>query len=616
MAVEATLRFQLPSTVGTRAERTDTLVISNDDSLLIELGPLIGDRYRIHTIDTPASIAEQVETACWIGIVDVDSQASARGAVSDLEMRHPGCPLIVIAARPEDWVDSIERGAVLAAIGRDEVASGRLGETLLAAEGRLRVASVEQHDATWLIARPDPFEINPPRRGSAWAAAAMLLFGLGAAGVWLHHRLAPAMLTSINGAIEAPGGARTSDAAPIALDARPAWPSATTSPLSVQQQSIPELLSAARVAFRAQKSLPPRPDSPLRGDSALELYAQVLRREPQSDEALEGVRRLLIIGRSRIMTDVASGSLDDATRLLGVFTAAGVDAADLRPLESVISAARPKLLMQRAALNIDAGDFTTADLLLSEAVASGADVSTVSALRTQEGARKLELQLAALASQVSAAIQAGALLPPTMDNARTLLTTMRSIGGNHPLTLKAEQELQAALVQAGEQATRAALFDLAQRDLNAVAEIGSYAPLSEARRQLQAAKDAAARTTATPAAAIPQAEPVAVSTAASAPAAPPSPSLASPRSYIDARPTRDLIVKYPPGVSANGSVVLEFTLSANGSARNVTVVESDPPGVFELTAIRAVLRGRYSTDELVNRQPTRARIKLRFNYTG
>ncbi len=341
---------------------------------------------------------------------------------------------------------------------------------------------------------------------------------------------------------------------------------------------------------------------------------QVLRLEPQNDEALEGVKRLLAVGGNRIMADAASGSLDDANRLLEVFKAAGVGAGDLRPLAVAVSAARPKLLAQRAALNIEAGDFQTADQLLAEAIASGADVATISALRIHESAKQLELQLAPMATKVSDAIQAGALLLPAADNVRTRLAAMRSIGRNHPLTLQAEQEVQAALVQAGERATRTAQFDLAQRDLNAAAELGSFVPLIEARRQLQAAKDVAGRTTVFVAAALPQRGKAAVPAAASTPAAAPP----APRPYIDARPMRALTVKYPPGVSANGAVILEFTLSANGSARNVTVVQSDtpPPGVFELTAIRAVIHGRYSTGELVNGQPTRARIKLRFNYTG
>ena len=38
----------------TRAHRIEAVVVSNDDALLIELGPILGNRYRTHTVDTPA----------------------------------------------------------------------------------------------------------------------------------------------------------------------------------------------------------------------------------------------------------------------------------------------------------------------------------------------------------------------------------------------------------------------------------------------------------------------------------------------------------------------------------------------------------------------------------
>jgi len=58
-------------------------------------------------------------------------------------------------------------------------------------------------------------------------------------------------------------------------------------PRHERPQSVLELLSAARIAFRDQKLLLPRPDGELRGDSALELYTQVISQDPGNDEAQE-----------------------------------------------------------------------------------------------------------------------------------------------------------------------------------------------------------------------------------------------------------------------------------------------------------------------------------------
>jgi TonB family protein len=323
------------------------------------------------------------------------------------------------------------------------------------------------------------------------------------------------------------------------------------------------------------------------------------------------VKRVLVVGRDRITADAAGGKLDDATRLLGLFKAAGANAGELQHLAGVINAARPKWLEQRAAQNIAAGDLKTAGQLLAEATASGADAASVRSLRNREAAKQLDLQLTAMATQVDDAVRAGALLQPATDNARTRLTAMRSIARNHPITLQAQYEVQLAFVQAGERATRAGQYALAQRDLNAAAEWGSFAPLNEARQQLQQARAAAAHPVPIVAAAasLPQAR----GSAARAPTDARGTALEpAPRSYIAARPTRALPLRYPSTLDANGTVTVEFTLTAKGTASDVTVVQSNLPELFERAAITAVQHGRYSTRELVNGKPVRARIKLRF----
>jgi TonB family protein len=616
VAVSAALRSLRQDVTGSKLSHTDALVVCNDDSLLIELGSVLGDHYRVHTVDTPASIEEAVDIGRWVGIVDVDSQAGARSTVSRLEVQHPGCPLIVITARPQDWVDSVRRGAVLAAIGRDEVATPRLNEVLRAAQDRLHVGADDGQDAMGPHDRLGRFDLGPQPRGSIWALAAMLLLVLAVSGLWLHQRFGPAARSGANGAKTMAGGV------PIDAGVRttPRETAAVSASPSVRpQQEIMALLSAARVAFRDRRLLPPD-GSETRRDSALELYVEALRQDPKNDEALDGVRRLFVIGRNRITTDAANGRFDDANHLLAAFKDAGVDASDLRQLATAVSAAQPKWLEQRAALNIAAGDFKTAEQLLLDAIASGADAPTVSALRAQEATKKLEVQLTALAKQVNAAVQAGALLQPPVDNARTLVTTMRSIWRTHPLTLQAQQQVQGALVQAGEQATRAARFDLAQRNLSAAAELGNFAPLTEATRQLQDARATAEHVTPVVAVAVPPARagaaaPAPVVAVNSSPhaAVPVLSPMPTPPPYLNAQPRGVLPATYPANADQSGSVIVEFTLRASGLASDVKVVRSDPPGLFDRAAISAVQHGHFSTDELINGRPARARIKLRFD---
>ena len=584
-------------THNSRSDRIDAVLICSDDGLLIELGPLLGDRYRTHTVDAPTDIAGRVPVPLWIGIIDVDSLPEARAALARLEQQYPHCPLILVASRPEEWAAAVTRGVALAALGRHEVAGVRLAEALAVAQSRL-----QQADSS------TPSAAAPPHGGSetgarapallVGAALTALLLAAGLLAWWHHAHRAAATL-----AAHQPLAAHAAPGAGSAASAEQSTP-----PLPGPQSEL-ELLSAARVAFHDEKLQLPRADGEPRGDSALELYTQVLKLDPGNDEAQDGVRRLFEVGKDRIQSDLASGRLDDASRVLALFATAGINTDALRALQANISAARPKWLLQRAEQSISSGNLSVADQLIGQLTASGADPGAVAALRRSLETHKLDQQLQTMAAQVQSAIQSGALLDPPADNARTRLAAMRTLARAHPITLAAQHALQAALLTRVTQATHDGRFDEAQRYLGAAGELGNSAQLGEARHALQSAQ----ATLAARALASARAKAAALQAAAAAPpaAAPSAPTPAPAPRYIPARPVTALHANYPDSTNASGFVIVEFTLELNGSASDAAVVQSDPPGVFDRAAIEAVQRGRYSTTRL-HGEPTRARILLRF----
>lgn len=89
-----------------------------------------------------------------------------------------------------------------------------------------------------------------------------------------------------------------------------------------------------------------------------------------------------------------------------------------------------------------------------------------------------------------------------------------------------------------------------------------------------------------------------------APAPAPAPPAAAPSPApqqgptLSQEPTMLVEVKpdYPRRAQASGiegKVVLAFTVTAEGRAENVRVIEADPPGLFEREARRAAVRSRY-----------------------
>ncbi|HEY7929832.1 MAG TPA: TonB family protein [Steroidobacteraceae bacterium] len=579
-------------------ERIDAVVVCSDDALLIELGPLLGERFRTHSVDNPAEIAAAVVAPRWVGIVDVDSLPDARAAVLRLETQFPRCPLVLIVQRPAEWSAAVARGSAVSAVSRQELPGPHLMEALAAAEARLR-ADAEPVSAVG-TAQAEPGASGgreQPRSHARWLAIfAVALAGLLAGtGWWALHRRASA---------GAPPGAASPGASDT--DSANAAQNAGAAAAPVKPQSVLELLSAARVAFRDQKLLLPRPDGEPRGDSALELYAQVISQDPGNDEALDGVRRLFAVGKARIQSDISGGKLDDATRLVGLFRDAGVNPDELGALSASIAAARPRWLEQHVQQSIAAGDLKGADQMLGQLTAAGAEPSAIAQLRRALDAKGVDLQLAALLTQMRSAISAGNLTGPAPNDARSQLANMRALSRTNPATLAAQRDLQTALLARASDALHSGELDSAQRLLSEVTDLGAFSPALEVRRQLQAAVYAAAhpRPLAPPAAPTPSAPTLAASAPLlQAPAAP---------AFISARPSRPLSLSYPPGQSAQGYVIVQFTLQPDGSARNVSVVQSTLPKVFSRVATAAVARGHFDTRALSDGQPAQARLRLRF----
>ncbi|MDE2251918.1 MAG: energy transducer TonB, partial [Gammaproteobacteria bacterium] len=383
-----------------------------------------------------------------------------------------------------------------------------------------------------------------------------------------------------------------------------ATPGSTTPAAPAAPRPVLELLSDARVAFREGRSLLPRTDEPPRGDSAFELYMQVLAQDPRNEEARDGLRRLFAIARSRIQADLGAGKLDDAGHLLGAFRNAGVPAADLSTLESAIAAARPRWLATQTRAAIAGGDTTTATQLMAQLAAGGGERAVLAELRHELDSANTRNSLGALAARVHASITAGALLNPEPDNAQSRVQAMQQLDRNDPLTLSAQRELQAALLARARTADRSGQFDVAQQLLASAADYGGGNELTSARKQLQDDMQAAqARANAAAAAAL-----AAQQQAASARSAP--------QDYIRARALVPLTAAYPQqafDAGVHGYVIVEFMLNGKGKALDPKVIESDPARVFDAAALQAVRSGRYDASVLADlARPQRARIRISF----
>jgi TonB family protein len=577
-------RLQAPAATlpVARTRRTELFVLSSDDGLLLELGPVLGERFRTRPIEQPSEVAAAAGRA-YIVLLDATGRADAHALIDALEAQDPAAPIILIAGDEEQnhWAGTLMRGTICAVLPRTALGSAKFTDALDKAEQR-------QHTAATAATSQPAFSL------------------LGGAGSRRVLPIASAVFLAAAAALAWYATHRQSAPAPVVQAAAPAAES-PVAPAPVKTRSLLELLSAARVAFRDQKNLLPRIDADSRGESALELYSSALAIDPQNDEARDGMRRLFSVVRSRVQSDLAAAKMDDAVKLVAMFKAADVEPDGVHAMEAEISAARPKLMIAQANAALAAGDVAEAEQLLSQLAASGGDRNAIQQLKTAIDAHRADAALSDQATQVRAAISAGTLLEPAADNARTRLAAMKQVSKNSPLTLAVQKELQLAMLSRATDGAKAQQFDVAQHWLTAAADLGNTPELADARHQVQQATDQHTQAVAaTNAAAAAQAA-AAAAAAAATPTAP---------SFLNARLLGPLSVVYPPSALAkkiSGYVIIEFTLGADGKASKPTVVESTPAKTFDAAAIAAVLGGKFDAQRLApSNQPQRARLRVTF----
>lgn len=223
------------------------------------------------------------------------------------------------------------------------------------------------------------------------------------------------------------------------------------------------------------------------GESAVDLYRQVLAKSPDSARAATGldnvVDRLLGGAEKAIVAE----QLDEASRLVDTARAVRPGHPRVAFLTTQIGKERERRLLAAARQAAASGNLERAIAVLESGSASGSELL---------GAAKRELQQQELASRADALlalaearVKSGALLEPAQDNARFYLESARALVPQQAGLPAAERALQAALLGAAGSAIAAGEVATAERWIEAGEEIGvARADLANLRRELQSAQ--------------------------------------------------------------------------------------------------------------------------------
>lgn len=552
-----------------RKARKDVIVFTSDDEFLLSLGPAMDDRYRSRTTDGTGAWADTVRGRSGVALVDAATIANAPEVVRTMEAEFPSFALVVVApaaARPQ-WNLALTRGSIAKLLDRENLETNAIAAALTAEPRAPGATSATAAAAGNAGGGSTPRKLPLPM--IAAAAAALLVI---AGGAWMF----------LGGDEPLPATGAGESAAPTATpEPPPADAGEQAGSPEVDTRSVPELLSAARVAFAERRYVEPA------AGNALALYSRVLAAEPDNAEAVDGVQRIVAIVAGQAQAEIKAGQIDDASRLLDTLRVAAPNDSALTAVEADMAAARPKWLAARAREAISNDQFPAAERLIGELAALGTDKAVVQELKRSIETRRRNDDVSRAVADARAALVPALLLDTSARGPAAQLASLQQMDRRHAQVVAFQRDYQAALTRAGRDATGAGDFAGAERYLAAAARVGSSRELADARAELQAARDAAtAREQQRSEIAQRSARPS--TPAATAAAAAPLPKM--PKAKKRGAP------KYPAQAEREGiegEVVVGFALTPEGRTRDLSIVDSTPPGVFDEAAMDAVRDWRY-----------------------
>ncbi|HXS20921.1 MAG TPA: energy transducer TonB [Steroidobacteraceae bacterium] len=297
----------------------------------------------------------------------------------------------------------------------------------------------------------------------------------------------------------------------------------------------------------------------------------------------------LVLDRIRA-DELTSPAGDSAEAYLSQLRAAAPGAQATRHAASALITA----LLGKARQDAIAGDTAGEARWVSAARASGASAADVADFERQLAsaqAKAAHLKTDRLVSLLHDRLGSGALTSPSGDSAADYLQQLegsRPTGSAQAAAAQARGELASKLIARARSEMRSGETDQANADLTAAANWGASAAAVAAARRVSAGSPAEA----------PAAKPDFAALAA------------------QLQRTRYVAPEYPDRALSDrvsGSVTIEYVVDQKGYTKDVTVLESSPPGVFDGAAIESIRHWRYRPVKY-NGQPVEVPVRTRIRF--
>jgi protein TonB len=317
------------------------------------------------------------------------------------------------------------------------------------------------------------------------------------------------------------------------------------------------------------------------GNSALDLYRNVLQADPENETARAGIRAIADELLQRAEQAMVAESLEDAERILRLVREVEADNPRLGFLDS-------RVVRERE-------------------------------LRNLSQRREVANRVRQLVNAARSDMRAGNLIGTAVEGAAGALLAARKLDPADPAVVESVRDLSTALADAVRMALAAGDTPRAQAFANAARRLGAGEQLLPAiERSLKESKRAAAPVAnPTPVPSPPTIiEPIAEQTVRAADATPAPGRAEEVLQAAELRRIKQVMPSYPIAAAADGIegyVDLEFTIATDGVPRNLVILAATPRRVFDAAALNCVRQWRFEPLE-ENGLPVSRRAALRVRF--
>ncbi|MDJ0760091.1 MAG: TonB family protein [Woeseiaceae bacterium] len=355
---------------------------------------------------------------------------------------------------------------------------------------------------------------------------------------------------------------------------------------AVADEGTQAMVAAAEAALAGDRLFTPV------GDNALELYAEALVLAPDDaaiQSAFETTLDTAIVAIETALLEGRLGVVDQGVRQVSLVQP---DHPRLPFLIAQLQQAQIRSTVDEARAALRSEQFGEAASAIDAAESLGADASTIEGLRGELADARSSQEIDQILSVAGRRLDQGRLLAPANDNARYLYDLVLRTDPSNAAARQGLKAVAATLVLNARDEIDAGRLGAAENLLSRAADIDpNSSELTAARQVLNDARTAATRAANEQAAADAAAAERAAAEAAAAAA-----QAARPVPVSSLTRVKYVAPKYPRSAERRGIsgwVDIIFTVSLDGSVRDVEVRGSDPGDTFVASAIAAVERWEF-----------------------